>query len=528
MEVSVLRLKAGSGYVKRFPYIIIGIAMSMMLITACDHYDEFTADRSQTLSFDLDTIRFDTLITTIPSATKTLIVHNYGEQGLRISEIRLAGGASSPFRVNVDGQDLSRTDGNRATDFEVRRRDSIFVRCEVTVPEQAVDTAVSVEDALLFTLESGVVQKVVLTAGGQNAWFMRGETILADTTLHAGKPIVVYDSLVVAPGVTLTLASGVQLLFHEKAGLTVHGRVAAKGTLEQPVVFRGDRTDHIFDYLTYDRLPARWEGVTIGPNSCNNEFTYVDLHSATYGIVCDSTATDTTTQVTISLTSCRLHNIGGDGIRLNSCRALVRNTEISNTLGRCVAVTGGVADFVHCTLAQFYPFSAERAEALFLTNRQDSVTYRPLHRLSFVNCVITGYAEDVLMGDWMSNSDYRAEYFFRNCLIATEEVNDPLRFVEIIYDKPLSSSLFGPVNNDEDFSLWHNFRLVDTDNFIYDFTPVEQSRIRNIADPNYCQDLPLDRLGRNRFADGAPDAGCYEYQKEETTVQNGSRVAGRR
>ena len=246
----------------------------------------------------------------------------------------------------------------------------------------------------------------------------------------------------------------------------------------------------------------------------------MDLHSACYGVVCDSTATDTAAVLTFELLNCRLHNIDGDGIRMNSCRALVRNTEVSNTLGRCVAVTGGVADFVQCTLAQFYPFSADRAEALFLTNRKDSVTYRPLHRFSMVNCVITGYAEDVLMGDWMSNSDFRAEYFFRNCLIATEEVNDPLRFVEITYDKPpKASSLFGTVNDDENFSLWHNFQLIDTDNFFYDFTPVEQSRIRGIADPNYCQDLPLDRLGRNRFADGAPDAGCYEYVPSATQTK---------
>ena len=497
------------------PFLLL---LCLCLVASCDSYDDFTTERSETLAFDHDSICFDTLITTIPSATKTLIVYNHGEKGLRIREIRLAGGAESPFRINVDGQDLSRSENNRATDFEVRRSDSIFVRCEVTVPEQAVDTAVSVEDALLFTLESGLTQRVVLMAGGQNAWFMRGEVITADTTLHGGKPIVVYDSLVVAPEATLTLDAGTQLLFHNKAGLMVHGRLVANGTLEQPVVLRGDRMDHIFDYLTYDRLPGSgiWEGVTIGPNSTGNRLTYVDLHSSNFGVVCDTTATDTVSSVTVELLSCRLHNIRGDGLRLGSCRALVRNTEVSNTLGRCVAVTGGVSDFVHCTLAQFYPMSANRGEALFLTNRKDSVSFRPLHRLMFVNCVITGYAEDVLLGDLMENSDYRAEYFFRNCFIATVEVNDPVRFVEVVYDKQPVTSIFGTTNTDEDFSSWHNFKLIDTENFIYDFTPVEQSRLRNIADPSYCQDMPLDRLGRNRFADGAPDAGCYEFVPEKT------------
>ena len=38
--------------------------------------------------------------------------------------------------------------------------------------------------------------------------------------------------------------------------------------------------------------------------------------------------------------------------------------------------------------------------------------------------------------------------------------------------------------------------------------------MRNIADSNYGQDLLLDRMGRNRLADGAPDAGCYEAEPE--------------
>ena len=55
-----------------------------------------------------------------------------------------------------------------------------------------------------------------------------------------------------------------------------------------------------------------------------------------------------------------------------------------------------------------------------------------------------------------------------------------------------------------------NFMLFDTDNFIYDFTPKEDSKIRSLADPDYVG-LPLfDRLGVSRLADEGPDAGCYE------------------
>ncbi|MBQ2499539.1 MAG: hypothetical protein II523_05955, partial [Bacteroidales bacterium] len=183
--------------------IFIIAAMGVVLI-ACDDYDTFTTDRSSTLTFSSDTVRFDTLLTTVPSSTKTLAVYNHGDRGLRINEVRLEAGASSPFRINIDGQDMSRTVDNRATDFEVRRRDSIIVRIEVTVPEQVDDSIAQIKDVLHFTLESGVQQKVTLVVSGRNAYFLQACTLTADTTFTAGRPIVVYDSLVVAPNTTLT------------------------------------------------------------------------------------------------------------------------------------------------------------------------------------------------------------------------------------------------------------------------------------------------------------------------------------
>lgn len=57
----------------------------------------------------------------------------------------------------------------------------------------------------------------------------RGKVIEADTLLEAGRPIVVYDSLSVREGVTLSMAAGVQLYFHDGANLWVHGRIVAEG-----------------------------------------------------------------------------------------------------------------------------------------------------------------------------------------------------------------------------------------------------------------------------------------------------------
>lgn len=75
------------------------------------------------------------------------------------------------------------------------------------------------------------------------------------------RPILIYDSISIAPDVHLTLAAGTRLYFHGKAGMQIHGRLSVEGTLSAPVVFRGDRTDRMFPYLPYDRLPGQWGGL---------------------------------------------------------------------------------------------------------------------------------------------------------------------------------------------------------------------------------------------------------------------------
>ena len=493
---------------------------------SCDQYDSFTTDRSASLSFSRDTLQFDTLLTTVPSSTLTLAVYNHGDMGLRISEIYLEQGKGSPFRINIDGQDMSRSEANRVTDFEVRRRDSIIVRAEVTLPEFRSDNPREVKDALVFRLESGREHRIPLIVVGRDAFFMRARTLLNDTTFGARRPIVVYDSLVVAPAATLTLSAGTQLYFHEGAGLTVHGRLMAQGTMESPVVLRGDRTDHMFDYLPYDNLPDRWGGVVLTATSIGNELTYMDLHSGGFGIQCDSSSLD---ERKLLLSNCIIHNVGGDALSLRNCRVEVFNSEISNAAGRCVYQAGGDVSFLHCTIAQFYPLSGNRGFALEITNVEDSVIYLPLVRADYLNSVITGYADDVILFPSLKADDFplnidapQTNYLFRNCFLATEVPDDEdyaPRFVENVFDiKNSVDSWVQPTSDDAD-SIRHekNFVLFDTRNFLYDFTPKESSPIRGVADPKHSADWPLDRLGRSRLLDGAPDAGCYEFVK---TKQN--------
>lgn len=470
------------------------------LLASCDDYDSWTTSPEARLEFSEDTISFDTIITGQSSTTRTLIVSNRNDKGIRIDRVRLAEGASSHFRVNVDGQYLYEGTGD---EFEVRKHDSIYVRLEVLLPESDDSLISHYEDKLNFTLESGQTQSVTLVADGMDVYILDGLVVERDTTIAGDRPFVVYDSLRVDSGATLTLAPGTTLMFHDDVSLLLHGTLKANGTLEAPITFRGDRVDNMFDDLPYDNTPNRWGGIHIYGESRDNEFTQCDIHSGDYGIVCDSTTLEpSTSHPTLMMTNCIIHNIGGVGLQLYDCVTTIVGTQISNTRGRCVDILGGAHDFVHCTLAQFYPFHSDRGDALYIANMvgDNADLYHHLYWAYFLNCVITGYADDVIMGSISEGNEYQCDYKFANCLLRTVKSDDELRFVNIIYD-----------DKDQELEGKDNFVLFDTERFLYDFTPDSASVARGLADMEYTkQYTTIDRLGRSRLADGAPDAGAYE------------------
>ena len=461
---------------------------------ACSDYDSFSTDPSFRLEFSEDTVRFDTLISTISSPTKTLYVFNKNANGLRVSNIRLQKGGESLFRVNVDGEYLADGTGD---DYLIRKNDSILVRIEVTMPENGSTDTVSYSDELLFSLENGALQRVLLTAGSVDAYIIHGMFIESDSTLATDKPYLIYDSLVIAKGAKLNLLPGTTLLMHDSTAVDIYGVINSEGTLEKPVVFRGARTDRMFDYLFYDNTPSRWKGITIHRGSYNNSFYNTDIHSGRWGIYVDSTSLD---HLSLFMQNCIIHNIGGDGLNLNDCSAEVLNTQISNTLGDCVSICGGVYTFRHCTIAQYYPLSYDRGDALYVSNVDLNGIHHELRDIRIQNCVIMGYAEDVIMGNLSNEYEDSENYYFQNSFLRTVGENDENHFIACKFD-----------NKDMELQGEKNFKVFDTHNFIYDFTPDSLSEIRNMADPQLMNELKSDRLGRSRVSDEAPDAGCYEY-----------------
>ncbi len=469
---------------------LLSLLLTVMTCVSCSDEEKFTSSPSHPLTFSEDTLKFDTVFTTIGSSTQWLKVFNPNSDGVRLSNISLASGGKSGFYMNVDGQS-----GTNFSNVEIAHKDSIFIFVEVNVDPTDEDSPVLIEDSILFVHENGMKQYVNLIAYGQDVIIMDHVCFDTDTTLAASRPYLVYDSLVVAPGHTLTLSEGTSLYFHSRASLIVHGTLISNGSLERPVVMRGDRLDRMFDYLPYDRLDAQWGGVWLTKESTGNVINYTDIHSGSYGIRCEESGFD---DYKLFMTNSTIHNVAGPGLCLNYCSTYVANSQISNANTYCVDIFGGYARFEQCTIAQFYPWKEHDGAVRFYNMRNDTIA--DLHQAAFYNCYVTGSHEDEIFGENVNSSNYGEvlfNYHFENSVLATVIAEDDTNFVSCTID-----------------TLEHhadNFRTIDTDNYIYDFRLDTLSVARGKASDKFLTDYPTDRLGIQRQA-GSVDAGCYQFQ----------------
>ncbi|MBQ8867769.1 MAG: hypothetical protein IJ013_08635 [Bacteroidaceae bacterium] len=485
---------------KIFHYIHVAVVcllavVAPTLLVSCDDDESYTTSPMALLEFSTDTVRFDTVFTTIGSSTQVFKVYNRGGESLMLPSIRLAGGGATGFRVNVDGMS-----GTEFADVELRNGDSLFVFVEVTVDPRDEDNPFLLRDSLIFALQSGLYQQVQLEAYGQDMIVLRGQTFARDTILTGERPYVVYDSLVVDSGVTLRLTEGARLYFHSGGFMRVHGTLRAEGSLEHPIVFRGDRLDNMFDYLPYDRLDNQWGGIILSASSYDNYLGYTDIHSGGWGVRCDSSDV---VQNKLTIENSVIHNVAGDALSAVNARLWVGNTELTNAGHHCLKVRGGDVQVFFSTLANFYPW-AYRGAALSLSNE-----WCPLTRADFRNCIITGYSSNELMLWPTSEPDsITFNYRFDHCLltIPADSIRDD-RYANVRCDSV-----------EHDVSRITNFPLIDTDIFYYDFSLDSLSQAVGAASADDARLFyPLDRLGYNRLeGDEAPDAGARERAEEDS------------
>ena len=460
------------------------------MLISCTDDDDFSTSAALKLTFSQDSVSLDTVFSQVPTATKTFWVYNKSGHGIRCSTIRLEKGNQTGFRVNVDGAYLGASEGYRVNDIDVRNKDSLRVFVELTSPANNKEEPSLLEDNLLFQLESGTEQRVNLNAWTWDAEQYRDVLIDRDSTITSSRPIIIYGGITVAEGATLTIGPGTTLYFHENAGIDVYGKLVLWGEADNNVLLRGDRIDNMFDYLPYDRVSGQWQGIHFHESSYGNAIYYADIHSTYNGIVCDSSDVS---KMKLYLYNSVVHNCQGYGLKSTHSVVDVVNCQLTNALYDCMAVFGGVARLMNCTIAQFYPYDANRGAALRFGN---SATL-PLYAFDCYNCLVTGYADDVVMSEADTTTNYT--FSFDHCILRTPEVKDTVNIRDVVWENPEDTVGTGK----------NHFRMIDIDLLKYDFLLDSLSTAIGKAKAN--PDLPFDRLGIRR--DDEPDVGCYEYVK---------------
>lgn len=467
------------------------------LLCSCLNEEGYTVSPLAQLRLGVDTLALDTVLAGESTNTYTFQIYNPHRKTLRITDVRLGLGAHSPFSVNVDGTFLA---GGSAGATELAGGDSLRVFVQLNAPASDAVDPQSVEDVLTFRLESGMEQQVTLTASTQSVITLRAPRIDKDTTLSEARPYRILDSLVVAPDTRLTLSAGTRLYFHPGARLIVHGTLKAEGKLSAPVEMRGDRLGYMFSNQPYDRLPSQWGGVVFTAESYGNTLDFCEIHSGEFGVRCDSSGID---RPKLMLTNSLIHNVGGDALYARQCDVTVGNTQITNAAGDCVRLIGGQYRFTHCTIGQFYALAGNRGVALRFSNFEGSMR-APLERADFVNCLISGYNDDDLVGT--SSPRYKNDafrYSFSHCLLNTPRPEEDEHFRDCLYESDYPENRRGARNFSPAFDL---------QKLLFRFTLSPESPAVGAADFAATQSFyPFDRNGRSQTEGGKSDIGCYRH-----------------
>lgn len=467
---------------KRFtsPHIILMtlIAIIALATTSCIE-DDFSTSPNDVLSFSTDTVRFDTVITSMSTPTKQLLVYNKSKKMLNIESIRIAGVSSdkAKFFLNVDG-----VKGTEFHNVEIRGEDSIYVFIESQLQGSNTFEPVEINDRIEF-VTNGVTQKVTLNAWGQDVIILRDDTISTDTHLTANRPYLIYDTLTVAQGATLTIDPGATLLFHDKAWIKVLGTLKAIGSQDKPITMRGDRLDHVVGEIGFDIMSGQWDGIIIYPGSVGNEMQYVNMRGSYWG--CEVFGDGDLSRRTLHIFNSVLHNATNVVLYCTDAWVDAEGTEFSDA-GYNVLLVGGKSKgrYVNCTFANYYLFKAIEG-TIVLFDYEDNT--KGNINCSLENCILYGLCSDIYPGDLTGTDIY-----IRNCLFKADGEDDA-NFTSCVWK---SDPLF----------------YVQREKYIFDYRLMNGSGAIGRGNRDYIpESARYDRYGQDRFASSTPDLGAYVW-----------------
>ncbi len=448
--------------------------------------ESFTDSPDARLVTGVDTLKFDTVFTSVGSVTQGFTIVNDNDKKLRISQIKLGGGSTSSFSINVDG-----VAGTSFGDIEMNANDSIYVFVKVTIDPTAANAPFVIEDSIEINF-NGNTSKVYLQAYGQNARFINGGHINTNTVWDNKLPYVILNSLTIDKGVILTLEKGTKVYCHATAPIIVNGTLKAMGDSAEVnrVIFRGDRLDP--DYID---LPAGWPGILFSDSSRNNELNYTNILNAYQAVVVAGGIT--LSPVKLTLNQCIIDNAYDVGLYAINASVSATNCLISQCGNdgqpgsggsNLILTVGGKYVFNHCTFVTYANLYQNHKQPVVYISNTDGTSTASLDA-QFVNSIIYGQGgltEDELV----VKSAPTDNVLFTNVLYKVK--NDPAAvFTDCIKNE---YPQFDSVNTSRQE---YNFRLKD---------------ISPAIDAGRTSSVIIDLDGNPRPVGIKPDMGCYERQ----------------
>lgn len=451
-------------------------------ITSCKK-DSFITSEFAQLSITADTLKYDTVFTTAGSITKFFKIINENNQKLRLGKVKLMGGATSAYKMNVDGAAT-----NEVTNLDIEANDSIYVFVSVTINPNAANLPFIVSDSILINY-NGNNRYVQLQAYGQNANFLSNRLLTGNTVWTNNLPYVILGSIRIDTTATLTIQPGCKIYSHADAPFIVDGTLTVNGTKADPVTFSGDRLDE-----GYQDLPASWPGIYFRGSSKNNTLTYAVVKNAYQAIVTEKPSVNTNPKVILH--QCIIDNAYDAGILAVNSSLQADNCLISNCGSNIILNYGGIYNFTHCTVAAY--------STDFITHKN------PM--LSITN--FTQQAGGTLTADL--HAVFRNNIFWGDEGIVTNElsvIKQGANPFTVLFEKNMYRSAADPSNS----TLTGNIRNADpafdsinvTKN-IFDFR-ITKNAASPAINAGTLTGFPKDLDDENRNI-GLPDLGCYEKQ----------------
>ncbi|AZA78253.1 hypothetical protein EG347_12375 [Chryseobacterium sp. G0186] len=387
--------------------LLLAFSFWMLLITVSCNKDDITFDApSQELRFSRDTVFCDTVYHQVRSETYVVKVYNNEDKDILIPRVNLEKGATSLYRINVDGKP-----GYDFKDVPLRKKDSLYIYVEIA--PQATGPEAIAEDRVIFTGPTGQ-QHVTLFSVVQDAEFFiqtptNPNVIKSSTTWSNNKAKIIYGDLTLDPSVTLDIDPGTKVYFHKNSGMKVSSNAVLNinGTKDNQVILRGDRNDPY-----YDTISKNWNSIRMEANSILN-MNHARLFGGTKGLEMK--------QTTANITNSFIHTFFEYGIYAINSKVTASNLVMNNCGLSCIGIfKGGNHNYTHATIANYSKsMGSFDRNGIFATNewKNDAgqTEQGALQQLNIKNSIVYSDRDNSVYLEPTPGQQF--EYLIQNCLI---------------------------------------------------------------------------------------------------------------